>query len=226
MFGLFRKKPAPARSTAAATLPSATNLTDSELIRLVLGTFEGRSPIVGALFLVAYENIPVYFPSFRRAMEEDKLFPPTLEGIGDLHALEHSKAHSNSEADEVAKRRHYYFYIAALLRIAHARADAKPALWDQIADIWVALLPGARALRSTLDKTELWRSEHISFFDMIKSEDEGEWHCLHILMPSKIRFHAKIVAWQERDLSPEDRAMLDETCRAFEQDAPGKPQSS
>lgn len=186
-----------------------------QLVKTVLRTFQGQSPIVGALFLVAWENVLVYFPSFRKAAEEEKLFPATLEGMSSFFAEGYSKHRSDSAADEVARRRFFYFYMATLLKVAQQRAKQKPDLWESIVDVWVALLPGARALRSTLDKTSLWGPEHIVFFDSIKTEDEGESYCLSMLMPSNLRYHKSVTAWLERDLSPEERKLIDDACNIF-----------
>ena len=182
--------------------------------------------MVGALFLVAWENVPVYYPSFHKAMEEERLFPANLEGMSSFFAAEHAKHQSQSEADEVARRRSFYFYVAALLKVAHQRAKSKPELWDEIVEIWVALLPGARALRATLDRTQLWRAEQTEFFDTIRTEDEGEWHILHIVMPSNLRYHQKVVDWQERDLTPEERRLIDDTCNVFGSNKPTAPPRS
>lgn len=211
MFSFFRKKPIPAH----AVLPGAASLTDSQLVESILSVFKNESPVVGALFLVAWENVPVYYPSFQKAMEEDGLFPANFEGMSSFFAAEHSKHTSQSEADEISRRRFFYFYAAALLKVAHLRAKSNPELWEHIAEIWVALLPGARALRATLDRTQLWRREHTDFFDLIKTEDEGEWHVLHVIMPSNLRYHEKVVAWKERDLTPAERKLIDETCNVF-----------
>jgi hypothetical protein len=212
MFSFFRKK----QETANTALPGAGSLTDTQLVQSILTVFKDQKAIVGALFLVAWENIPVYYPSFHKAMEEEKLFPTDFEGMSSFFAAEYSKHTSQSEIDEVARRRFFYFYVASLLKVAHLRAKANPDLWEQIVEVWVAILPGARALRATLDRTQLWRKEHTDFFDSIKTEDEGEWHVLHIVMPSNLRYHEKVVAWQERDLTPEQRRLIDETCNVFE----------
>ena len=214
MFSFFRKKPEPVH----AVLPGAATLTDSQLVQSILGVFKNQSPVVGALFLVAWENVPAYYPSFHKAMEEEGLFPANFEGMSSFFAAEHSKHISQSEADEISQRRFFYFYLAALLKVAHLRAKSKPELWEQIVEIWVALLPGARELRATLDRTQLWRKEYTEFFDSIKTEDEGEWHVLRIIMPSNLRYHEKVVAWQERDLTPEERKLIDETCNVFGND--------
>lgn len=211
MFSFFRKKPEPAH----AVLPGAASLTDSQLVQSILSVFKNQRPVVGALFLVAWENVPVYYPPFHKAMEEEGLFPADFEGMSSFFAAEHSKHISQSEADEISQRRFFYFYVAALLKVAHLRAKSKPELWEQIVEIWVSLLPGARALRTTLDRTHLWRKEQTDFFDLIKTEDEGEWYVLHIIMPSNLRYHEKIVAWQERDLTPEERKLINETCNVF-----------
>ena len=211
MFSFFRRKPKP----ALATLPGAADLSDSQLVAAILSVFRNQSPIVGALFLVAWENTPVYYPSFYKAMEEEKLFPANFEGMSSFYAAEHAKRTSNSDSDEASRRIFFYFYTAALLTVAHLRAKAKPELWDEIVEVWVALLPGARALRTTLDRTQLWRKEQTEFFDSVTTEDGGEWHCLHIIMPSNLRYHQKVVDWQERDLTTEQRKLLDETCNVF-----------
>jgi hypothetical protein len=208
MFSFFRKRRNP---PIEQTLLGAAELTDTALADSVLRTFRDQSPVVGALFLVAWENLPVYFPSFYKAMEEDKLFPATYEGMSSFHASEHSEHHSSSDEDEVAKRRHFYMYVACLLTVAHRRAAKSEKLWDDIADIWLALVPGARALRATLDRTVLWRKEHVDFFDHVRTEDEGERFLLRILMPSNLRSHPKLIAWEERDLTPEDRALIEES---------------
>ena len=153
-------------------------------------------------------------------MEEDKLFSPTIEGMADFHLVEYSKRMGNSEAEEIGRRRFYYFYIAAILKTLQKRAKTDANLWNEIVKVWVALLPGARAIRTTLDKTSLWRDEHIDVFDPIQTEDEGEWHCLRIMVPKEIRYHAKIQDWLERDLTPEQRALIDETCNPFGEERP------
>ena len=220
MFNLFRKK-FPAATSAFARPESATaNAPNSELVRVTIAAIKDQGPIVGALFLVAYENVYPYFPSFQRAMEEDQLFAPTIEGMADFHLAEYAKRMGTSEADEVGRRRFHYFYIATLLKTLQKRAKNDESLWNDIVEIWVAVLPGARAIRSTLDKTSLWRAEHIDVFASIKNEDEGEWYCLHMLVPKEIRYHRRIQDWLERDLTPEQRALMDETCNVFDTDKP------
>ena len=217
MFSLFRKKPSP----PAAALPGAEQLSSDALMHSVLGVFSGQHSTVGALFLVAWEVVnPSYFPSFYKAMQEEHLFPATYEGMSSFWAAEHAKRLTSSLEDEIAQRRLFYLYIACLFKVAHARAEHEPRLWDGIADIWLALLPGARALRATLDRTSLWEARDITFFDHVKTEDEGERYLLRTLMPARLRSHAKIVAWEERDLTEEDRASIAEAMQLLRGDLP------
>jgi hypothetical protein len=87
------------------------------------------------------------------------------------------------------RRRFFYFYIASLLQIALDRATQRPALWDDIADTWLALVPGARALRKTFYKMSLWSADEAACFAEIKTEDEGEEYWLGFIAPDAIRYH-------------------------------------
>ena len=86
-----------------------------------------------------------------------------------------------------------------------------PLLWDDIAGIWVTLLPGARSIRKVIDETALWTSDETDYFETVKTEQDGESYCLSVLAPAEIRYHAKISAWQEKDLPPDVIASLRET---------------
>ena len=215
MFTFLRKK----AKASSLTLPGAAQMEDGALINAVLRTFQNQSPVVAALFLVACENLPVYFPLFQGTMEEQKLFAATYEGMSAFFACQYEKHPSSSEQDEVARRRFFYFYVACLLQVAHQRAATRTDLRDQLADVWLALIPGARSLRATLDRTALWGPEETDFFVRVRTEDDGEHHLLRFIMPEYLRCHPKVVAWEERNLSPEDRAQIEEAMQLFR----GKP---
>jgi hypothetical protein len=209
MFGLFRKKPAQQTAQNASLLPLATDLADESLIAAIHGVFSNQKPVVAALFLVALENLPVYFSVFCTAAREEGKYPPTMDGMVDFLRRAYDEHRGSSDFDEVNRRRWFYLYTAALLNIAHARARARPALWESVADIWVLLLDGARCLRDTLDGTSLWKPDEIEFFDNVASADGGEQYVESLLLPAEIRYHAKLTAWRERDLPPEIKAELD-----------------
>lgn len=209
MFG-FLKKGKPQKPQQAAELFA---LSDEGLADLIRKTFESQDKVVGALFLVAYENLPVYFSVFSRAAEEEKEFDNSMEGMAVFLDSTRRKYSGTSISDETNSRRFFYLYLAALLKVLHARAKARPELWDAVAAIWVQLLPGAHALRETLDRTNLWTPDEVVLFQDIKTGMEGENFCLSFMAPSEIRYHQTIRDWQEKDLSPEIIAELRATER-------------
>lgn len=64
-------------------------------------------------------------------------------------------------------------------------------------------MPGARALRSTIDRTSIWKPTEVDFFNEVRTEDDGEKFIETILIPNEIRYHKKLMEWHERDL-PQD----------------------
>ncbi|HET7561450.1 MAG TPA: hypothetical protein VFJ87_03615 [Rhodanobacteraceae bacterium] len=195
------------KNTPKQTL-ELTRLSDEALASVIHKTFQGQSDAVGALFLVAYENFPVYFSAFEEAVKESAEFPPSLEGMVSFLDRERAKHAGQSIRDEASSRRYFYLLLAALLNALHARAKQKPALWEAVAAVWVALLPGARALRRVLDSTSLWTTDEIAYFKDVRTEDEGESYCLSQLVPSEIRYHSVVQDWLERDFSADVRAEL------------------
>jgi hypothetical protein len=139
-------------------------------------------------------------------------FESSLEGMAAFLDATRQKYSGTSANDEANSRRFFYLYLAALLKILHARARAKPELWDAVAAIWLQLLPGAHALRETIDRTSLWTVDEVVFFQDIKTEIDGENYCLALMAPPEIRYHQIITDWQEKDLSPE----IKEELRAME----------
>jgi hypothetical protein len=208
MFGLFRKKTKEPPSAQGRMLPLASDLSDETLVGAVHQVFVGQKPVVAALFLVALENLPVYYSVFCNAAHEEKQYVESMDGMVDFVRRAYAEHQGTSELDEVNRRRWFYLYVAALLNIAHRRARSTPELWHSIADIWVLLMDGARSLRATLDRTDLWKPTEVDFFASVKTEDDGEKFVESVLLPKEIRYHAKLTAWQERDLSPEVREEL------------------
>ena len=213
MFRFWKSKSKSSARDAEDRASQPSRLSDEALLDIIRRTFEIESDIVGALFLVAYENFNIYYSVFIKALETSKDYPTSLEGMAAYLDAYRGKYSGTSVNDEANARRFFYLYVAALLKIAHARAKAKPELWDGIATVWVALLPGARALRRTIDTTNLWTADETVFFQSIRTEDEGENYCLALMAPSEIRYHRKVTEWQERDLSPEVRADLREMAK-------------
>jgi hypothetical protein len=205
----FKRKPKPSAEFAFTQVRSAESLDDAALVRGLLRVVEGAAPIVPAMCLIAYENVFMLKAGFERAMRNVAECPPSLENLARWLEKERTQFTSGSIEDEANSRRYFYFHIAVLLSIAHARAKERPGLWDAIAEVWVAMLPGAAALRKTLDTTQLWSASETAFFDNIKTEKEGEHYCLAHVTPSELRDHKRIIDWFWRDTPPAVRAEIE-----------------
>ncbi len=201
----FWKKVKPKKPKYAAEL---TLLSDKGLADVVRKMFEYQNTAQKAHFLVAYENFRIYFSVFSSAAKKTNEFESSLEGMAAFLDEAGQKYSGTSVSDEANSRRFSYLYLAALLKILHARARVRPELWDAVAGIWLQLLPGARALRETIDRTILWTADEVVFFQDIKTEDDGENYCLALMAPPEIQYHQIIKDWQEKDLTPEIKAEL------------------
>lgn len=217
MFNILKKKPStPADPPKPAReYPLAADLSDAALLESLHRVFSENDKVVAALFLVALANLPVYYSVFHTSMLESKEYAASMDGMVVFILDAHAEHQGTSIENEVNRRRWFYLYAAALLSIAHARARAKPELWGAVADIWVFLMDCARALRATLDKTSLWKPNEIDFFDEVKNEDDGEKFVESVLLPKEIRFHPKLVAWQERELPQDIRDELERMSKLF-----------
>lgn len=205
MLSFFRKLSA---RMAARRAHQTTTLADDKLLSVMRGTFAAHDDTVAALFLVAYENFPVYSGEFMQVELVEPQYGASLNGLANFLEASQLRCSSSSVSDEAGSRRFFYMHMAALLKILEERAKKKPELWDDIAAFWVELLPGSRALRRTLDRTRLWGAEETQWFRGVTTESEGESYCITMLMPEEVRRHRRVIDWQERDLSPETIAEL------------------
>ena len=205
MFGTFRKSKS---KTAISKAKNGCGLSDEKMLGVIRETFAAHNEAASALFLVAYENFFVYSSIFMRAEEREPRYGASLDGLAVFLEESRLKLSGASIQEEVGSRRFFYLYLATLLKIIEGRADKRPELWEDIALLWVQLLPGARALRKTLDCTQLWTVDEIIYFKDIDTEEDGEKYCLQIMIPPEIRYNSIIIEWQERDLSPEVKAEL------------------
>ena len=204
MFGFFKKKqPQTASGKPVRLYPLSSDLTDAALVDFICRVFSESKPVVGALFLVALENLSVYYAVFHKSVQDSKEYPASMDGMTAFILDAHAEHQGTSLDNEINSRRWFYLYVAALLTVAQTRARAKPELWEAIAEVWILLMPGARALRATLDGTSLWKPNEVDFFDEVKTEDDGEKFVESVLLPSEIRYHKKLLEWRERDL-PQD----------------------
>ncbi len=215
MFSFWKTKRKPPAATDI--LPRSIELSDDVLVRFILKTLNSQNLTVSALFLVAYENSRAYYSVFLDSVQSAKTeqYAPSFDGMIDWLISLYARHMGTSTEDEFAKRRAFYFYLAILLKIAHKRAKMNPSLWDLIVDVWLRLIEGSRVLRTTLEKTSLWTTDETTYFQDIKSPNDGQKHCLGLMVPSEIRHHPKISEWLERDLPENVRAQIQKNVEIF-----------
>jgi hypothetical protein len=215
--GLFKRKSGKPPELAFTEVRGVESSEDEHLLNSLLLTVRNKQPIVPAMCLIAYENLFLVRTVFERVATSIPGCSPSLENLARWLEQEHSRFTSGSIEDEANSRRYSYFHTAVVLTIAHTRAAKQPALWDSLADIWAALLPGAAALRRTLDTTSLWAPSETAFFDGVKTESDGENYCVTHMLPPELKEHKKIWDWLWRNVSPEQRGeiekSIDETMR-------------
>jgi hypothetical protein len=207
--GFFKRKPKEPAERVFTEQRGIESSEDEHLLNALMRTVRHRLPLVPAMCLIAYENVFLVRTVFEHVAKITPACAPSLEDLARWLEQEHARFTSGSIEDEANSRRYLYFHTAVLLTIAHARAQQRPALWDGLADIWVALLPGAAALRKTLDTTILWSPSETAFFDDVKTERDGEHYCANHMMPPELRNHPKIWDWLWRDVPAEQRAELE-----------------
>jgi len=218
MFSFWKSKRKPSLTAATDILPRSIELSDDVLVRFILKILSSQNLTVSALFLVAYENSRVYYSVFLDSVQSAKTeqYAPSFDGMVDWLISLYSRHMGTSTEDEFARRRTFYLYLAILLKIAHTRAKANPSLWELIVDVWLRLLEGSRVLQTTLlEKTSLWTADEITYFQHIKSSDDGQNYCLSLMVPSEIRYHPKISQWLVRDLPENVRAQIQKSDELF-----------
>lgn len=185
-------------------------LSDENILKIIKDTFSLHDDTVSALFLVAYENFPVYWTVFAETENVGNDYGASLERFAKFLEDSMRRASGGSIEDEINSRRFFYLYIATLLKTIQLRAKNKPELWDEISSLWVILLPGARALSKTISRTHLWTEDETVYFQDIKTEDDGENYCLTIMAPEEVKDNKKIRDWKERKFSAEEIAKIRE----------------
>lgn len=187
-----------------------TDISDDMLVRLIKEIIEGNNDTFCALFLIGFERWRPLYSVFISVAQRTKEWPATMDGMIEFCRSSRNMRFGTELEYEVAQRRSVYLELATWLKILHARAknQDRPELWDAVAEIWVSLLPGARALRRTLDSTMLWEADSADWFIGVKDEDSGENFCRAFQVPEEIRYHPRFSEWDDRDLSEEDRVMM------------------
>ncbi|QBB71091.1 hypothetical protein ELE36_12420 [Pseudolysobacter antarcticus] len=210
---LLKFKQSGKRSTPAPAfdkLAGAENLSDEGLTRFLREAIASQNSTFGALFLVAVANWRYDYIIMKQVVQFGLGFTDSLEGYAQFQTYLLEKHRSNTLEDEIARRAIIYRYLAALTHMLTFRARKRPELWDDVADFWVAVLPGARAIRRTIEETALWRADDTKEFSEVTTEVDGENYCLRHLLPQEIRSHAKINEWREKDWSHEQRAEMEQ----------------
>jgi hypothetical protein len=202
MFGFFKKNFAvkPVELPIPRQNFLASEMGDDDLIEFFNSVFTEKRPIVSTLFLVALEIFPARYAIFQRDMKKTNAYPASMDGMVSFILDMRDQYQGDDLVSEINRRKWFFLYVAALLTIAQERAMVKPELWDSIANVWVRLMGGAKALRSTLYNTCIWQPDETFFFNIIDKEDDGVRFVEAALVPNEIRYHPTLLEWQQRNL--------------------------
>ena len=182
--------------------PLPTEFKDQDLFNYLIKIFEEMHVNGRALFLVGLENWTIYYNIFCKALRKshvlnrDLQYSESFDGYVSFLFDKLQERQQGTIDYEFVSRRCYYFYLATLINEASARASKNPNLWDNMVDVWVPLIDGARSIRTVLDQTKLWctteaGTDETDWFKDVNTPEDGEKYIKSILMPQIIRYHPK-----------------------------------
>ena len=207
---LFKRKPPKVRR-----IFPVINKLDNESAIALINSLLNEHISVQSLFIVALENTDVFFHGFCFAESKESVYGSTLNGYGDFLANCALKKCGEEIEDTYTERRFFYLFLAAVFKELHNRATKNQSFYDDLAKLWMGLIPGARAIRETIDRTILWSDVETKWFSDVTNEDEGEKHLRTFMVPENLRHHNVFKEWDERDLTLEQKAEIDEAMKIF-----------
>jgi hypothetical protein len=198
---------------------------DYTLFEMLTSTFNEMHVTGRSLFLVGMENWNVMYSLFCHALKieikaesSSKSYTKSLDSYSNFLADTLKKYKYNTVEYEVMSRKLHYLYLATLMTEARRRAKKNPDLWENMVDVWVPLIDGAREIRAVLDRTSLWLTDtkagndETVWFKDVKTPEDGEQYCKALMMPENIRYHPKFddetLQYIERTRGPEEARKL------------------
>lgn len=184
MFGIFKKKrPEPG---AADIL----KLDDRAFVETVSRTICDGSPAAGVMCLIASENLrPMMGVAFTLAREKrDQRMPADLDGY--IRFLADSV--QRHDADEFARRRIQWFFLAALILRASGRSSVDSSLLQPVVDMWLFLARSGELLAETIPRNELWESTEKQWFQHIRRPADGVSYVLQHMLPKHLKSHSGV----------------------------------
>lgn len=205
-----------------STMPVVGGMTNSALVDFASKSIaELTHPTAQACALIACDNLKTLGPVLLKASGIEPDVPNRWDLIADnvFAAWGKADAEPDSVGRELNVRRLGYFLRASKLRALEARALHDKPLMDPLARLWIALAPGARSLRETIDRIKLWEPDETRMFSDVVDEKSGEDYFMSHLVPRKLWENAVFIEWVERDIPPDIREELHRTLCGLRGDA-------
>lgn len=141
------------------------SLSDIEYAKFIAEFVDQMDPATRAHLAVAYQNFIPYISALHR--HYDKLgIPFTIENV-----IAEWEAESNPELDEIAVRRHSWFFFAALLARLEKLARRTEVVRPIAAAIWTVIITEYPRLKLLLPHNVVWSDEEKEWFQLQDSDE-------------------------------------------------------
>ncbi len=185
MFGLFKRK---LRHRTKLPLLEHGGV---EFMAMLHGSLEKSDPASLSMWLVAYANLRTYQTVWHDAVKRTNMKDLPSTGDGFIQWLAST---TDTEIDELAKRRKQWFFLASNLDRANGIVQRSPMLVDQLADMWAILARAGALLPKVYRQNQLWTSDEKEWFSNLRNERSGVHYVMQFMAPVTVRKHPKIKA--------------------------------
>jgi hypothetical protein len=184
MFGFFKKK----KSEPAAA--GILNLDDHAFVQAVSRMVCDGHPAAATMCLIASENLrPLMGAAFTLARQKtDQQMPSDLDGLIRFFAESSEK----DDADEVARRRIQWFFLAALIVRAGGRSAADATLVPSVVEMWLYLAKSGELLAETVKQNQLWDTNEKIWFQHLRTPSDGVGYVLQHMVPKHLKSQPKL----------------------------------
>jgi hypothetical protein len=184
VFGIFKKKQREPKAVDVLAL------NDRAFVETVSRMVCEGHPASGVMCLIASENLrPLMGVTFTAARERPaEKMPADLDGLIRFFA----DSAERPDADEIARRRIQWFFLAALICRASARSAADATLTEPVVSIWLFLARSAELLAETVPRNQLWDKNELLWFQHIRTRSDGVSYVLRHMLPKHLRSQARV----------------------------------
>jgi len=187
MFSRFFKRSAKEHEELLEKLLKLNNIAFAEAVADMIAAQHGAST---AMCLIALENIKPILAAFKDQNRKNPQagFPESLEA----NLLMIAKGLDDSNADEIDKRRRYWFFFSLLILRATRICEGNNQGGNAVAKMWCALVQGGQYVPLSLEHNILWSDLEKEWFALLKTEKDGIKYVLNQMLPKWLQQHEDI----------------------------------